>query len=266
MDYNENNIIISENNTLVPRSTSFIAPKQSANSLFHFMGENINFLLDDIMYRALPPLYCREDLEYLNIDMKAAAFPMICFCDINLHKIHLHADDYGPYGIAFSKEWGIEKGIQPIQYMNEESILASDFSEAFNHTYRNSSNSPEKNYLLTHLFYLKPLCGIMEKTGKRKNLCDECEWRFIPDFNRFELPQAIPEQEMYTKEKWNNLILNLRKTWLDFEYSDIKYIIVSTRKDIDLIWKALSTLKIDDIEKANILSKVLVMDEIKEDA
>ncbi|MBS5697337.1 MAG: hypothetical protein KHW82_14505 [Lachnospiraceae bacterium] len=57
---------------------------------------------------------------------------MICFCDITVNRLEEHMNLYGKYGIAFSKSWGIEKGIQPLQYVNRNSILCQDFSEAFN--------------------------------------------------------------------------------------------------------------------------------------
>lgn len=30
---------------------------------------------------------------------------MKCFCDINLHRIGMHLDWYGYYGLAFEKNW-----------------------------------------------------------------------------------------------------------------------------------------------------------------
>lgn len=111
--------------------SKFYKPKQSANTLFRFFTKK-EYLFNVIKNSALNPRYYVENVEYLNIERKKVAYPMICFCDINLHKISGHIDFYGKYGIAFSKEWGKMKGIQPIQYINPNSILSKDFSEVFN--------------------------------------------------------------------------------------------------------------------------------------
>ena len=56
----------------------------------------------------LSPRYCEEDIRYLKIsNLKRMAYPMKCFCDINIHKLTEHLDWYGYYGLAFSKEWGM---------------------------------------------------------------------------------------------------------------------------------------------------------------
>ena len=63
----------------------------------------------------ISPRYCVEDISYLKIPkLKRIAFPMKCFCDINMHRLDVHLGWYGYYGLAFSKEWGMSRGIQPI--------------------------------------------------------------------------------------------------------------------------------------------------------
>ena len=219
MDYNGSNIVFSDNNNnLEADRQDFVRPVLSANSLFHFIGK-LDDLLEDIRFKALPPLFCTEDVRYLSIDFKSIAYPMICFCDINLHKMNAHSEYYGPYGIAFEKTWGITRGVQPIQYVCNNSILAKDFSEAFSYAYNKQSNTPPADYLQTHMYYLKPLSGPMEKNGliTEKNFCDECEWRYIPDFSQYGIPQALRENELYSKSFWNDLILNQKKCWLTFD-------------------------------------------------
>ena len=40
--------------------------------------------------------------------------------------------------------------------------------------------SAAQNYLQSHMYYLKPIQGTMQRDGKSvlKNFTDECEWRF----------------------------------------------------------------------------------------
>ena len=89
----------------------YTPPRQSANTLFRFF-EKSDFLFETIEKQAMIPRYYSENIKYLNIGMRQIAYPMICFCDITVHRLEEHINLYGKYGIAFSKSWGIEKGIQ----------------------------------------------------------------------------------------------------------------------------------------------------------
>ena len=113
-----------------PETVGYQPAVQSANTLFHFEKKS-EYLFSIIEKMAIVPRYCVEDIDYLDIGIEEIAYPMLCFCDINLHKIQEHMNFYGQYGIAFSKQWGISRGIQPIQYVNPNSILRHDFTEAF---------------------------------------------------------------------------------------------------------------------------------------
>ena len=82
--------------------------------------------------KMISPRYCSEDIEYLKIDgIKKIAYPMRCFCDINLQKLDYHMSWYGNYGIAFEKSWGMQNDIQPVHYLNENSTLRKDISDTF---------------------------------------------------------------------------------------------------------------------------------------
>ena len=108
-----------------------VPSKIHADSLFNFMTE-LKYLTIIIKTKRISARYCEEDLEYLNIPkLRKIALPMKCFCDINMHKLEQHLEWYGYYGLAFSKEWGIQQGIQPVQYINPSSNLVQDFVEAF---------------------------------------------------------------------------------------------------------------------------------------
>ena len=78
-----------------------------ADTLFTFMPR-LDFLLPTIKTAMIFPRYCEEDISYLGIEgFSKIAYPMKCFCDINMHRLEAHLSCYGYYGIAFSKEWGI---------------------------------------------------------------------------------------------------------------------------------------------------------------
>ena len=81
-------------------------PTQSANTLFRFFTK-LDYLLGSIEKKALIPRYYGENVDYLNIGHHQIFYPMICFCDITVHRLEDHMQTYGEYGIAFSKSWGI---------------------------------------------------------------------------------------------------------------------------------------------------------------
>ena len=150
------------------RDDNYTPPVQSADTLFHFVSK-LEYLSQIIERFAFVPRYCVEDIDYLNINLKQSAYPMICFCDINLHRLHDHIHFYGGdgYGIAFEKRWGIKQAIQPVQYINPNSPLANDFKIAFNESIASDLDQSTQDYLLTQMLFLKPIQGIMDHSGVR---------------------------------------------------------------------------------------------------
>lgn len=138
-----------------------IPSKIQADTLFNFCSK-LEYLEEPIKTKMLSARYCEENIEYLNLEeIKRISFPMKCFCDINMHKLEDHLSWYGYYGLAFKKEWGMKKGIQPVQYVNPDTELIKDFSESFikalkiDKTKQTESEKVMKNYLLHQLMYFK---------------------------------------------------------------------------------------------------------------
>ena len=239
---------------------------QSANTLFHF-EKKAEYLFSIIEKMAIVPRYCVEDVDYLEIGIDEIAYPMLCFCDINLHKIQEHMDFYGEYGIAFSKRWGISRGIQPIQYVNPGSILRHDFTEAFQTAMNGTEENAAQNYLLSHMYYLKPIQGSMQRDGKSviKNFTDECEWRFIPDVSKENLPQAIAQAEIFSRARLNKALTICEDCWLKFEADDIKYIILQTRDEFEQIVAMIAEKALSSKAKTWLISKIFVWPEVRGD-
>lgn len=242
-----------------------------ADTLFTFTPK-LDFLIPYIKTRMISPRYCVEDISYLKIrKLKKIAFPMKCFCDINMHRLGVHLDWYGYYGLAFSKEWGMNRGIQPIQYLNQKSALRADFTTAFSAaltaptTRKGSAQEKMKSFLLHELMYYKPYDGKMENrnTGKTETKCftDECEWRFVPDVTAAGFEQALHGDMIVNAgvlEEISNSMAGIPEISLQFNYDDLKYIIVKTRADFEKLVSELSDL--DDSIQHELISKVLVWD------
>ncbi len=243
-----------------------LAPTQSANTLFRFFTDP-KYLFGTIEKQALIPRYYGENIDYLNIGYHQIYYPMICFCDITIHRLSEHLDVYGRYGIAFSKTWGVDHGIQPLQYVNEKSILCNDFSKAFKFAIDNESDTPEANFLLTQMYYMKPIEGNMPRNGKYifKNFTDECEWRFIPNVADIELPQVVTEDDAASIGKLNDTINENNCCWLEFDYSDIKYIIIPDESELADVCDVIECSVKDKEIQRKLISKIILWSDAKED-
>jgi hypothetical protein len=245
---------------------NYIPPKQSANSLFRFFDKP-QYLFQALKKTALFPRYYPENVDYLKIEFKQIAYPMICFCDINIHRLGEHLDLYGKYGIAFSKTWGIGEGIQPLQYINHNSVLRKDFSSAFESAMKSEGDDLLSNYLLTQMYYMKPIVGTMPRNSEdiSRNFTDEKEWRYIPDVTTIDLPQVITEDSIASIGVLNETISNYDSCWLKFEAGNVKYIILQDSEELDELCSVLDESIEDDNIKRKLISKVIIWDEAKED-
>lgn len=253
---------IVEHETVEP----YIPPVQSANSLFRFFKKQ-SFLFDALKNSALIPRYYTENVDYLTIEHKNIAYPMVCFCDITVHRLANHVGYYGAYGIAFSKEWGLNKGIQPVQYINNNSELRKQFCYAFAEAIEQRINNAPANFLLSQMSYIKPIVGTMPRDGKvdHKNFTDECEWRYVPNVDPLDLPSAVVDDDIVAIDSLNKTIATHDSCWLKFKPDEIKYIILPDNDSLDDICTLFDELSISDPDKRRLLSKIIIWENAKED-
>lgn len=247
------------------------------DTLFTFTTD-FKWLVSILENKMISPRYCVEDIGYLKIKkMKKIAYPMRCFCDINLQKLDYHMGWYGNYGIAFEKEWGMKKDIQPVHYLNENSTLCNDITEVFRRTLRENSEKETKtqtmlkDYLLHELMFYKPYQGtfVNRNTNKKskKCFCDECEWRYVPDVGKIGLPQVIRGSELTNAGlliTYSNSMDGVAKVSLCFEYSEIKHIIIQTMDEYRQLVERLNQWGLGD-ERYDILSKIIVWEQSRGD-
>ncbi|GAB3042352.1 abortive infection system antitoxin AbiGi family protein [Virgibacillus ainsalahensis] len=257
----------------------FNKPEQSANVLYKFM-KKIDYLKDILEHNAIMPRYYEEKINYLNIDfIEKIAFPMSCFCDIHLNKLEKHMEKYGGFGIGLSKKWGVEVGIQPIQYINVNSKLRVDFSEVFSSIF-NMKAAERKNYshyhdyILHHLLFMKPIHGEMivkADSYEKRHFHDEKEWRFVPDVasTDTELPMVIDQKQMNPRSyhTYSQAIRKKPELWLKFDFDQVKYIIVQDENDRNDIINFIIEKQIGDSETERyiLVSKIITFSELGED-
>lgn len=296
---------------------------QSANSLFHFMQEQ-RFLNLALTKKALYPRYCIEDISYLKLVNQEIQFNDIavlqkCFCDIPLHKVASsteakveglgngnntffdtsHTGCYGKFAVAFSKAWGEKKGLQPVQYLNEDSPYVNEFKVLFEKVV-STDGLPREVYLdlLQRIAYMKPLRGKMERVikinGTPQNVCvyknfhDEKEWRYVPRqeklmeiskgaetnlgviiANPYEV--AMRKDGFFDKQSQTFEEPPYDLVRLEFDYSELRYIIVPNEQSrLDTIALIMELpderfQKNAKMERNLLISKILVLEEIRKD-
>lgn len=259
-------------------SLTYPKAKQSANTLFHFVRK-LEHLFDILEKQCLYPRYCPEKYLFLPKDFPVLIFPMKCFCNIYLEKLYLHCNDYGQYGIGFERDALINKGVQPVQYINQDSALGKElYHEAKKLLDKGTDFQSDRFYshnkFFSRLKYSKPLSDIVPGKNKEaeKFLPDEMEWRFVPPNCRksgcasFLNQTFSPAQIQSASDK----IENEGKLGLHYEYSDIKYIIVpdagSRMKLAMFIWKDLNVSEARSEEiKLNLISKIVELNQMNGD-
>lgn len=281
------------------------------------------------------PRFCIENIDYLDLTVNKISYDEIavlqkCFCDIPLHMImtnfdmiltadsqkklanydkqrffegNNHPGFYGTYGIAFSKKWCEEKNLQPVQYLNCDSMYTKDFGRLVD-SMIHRKNLPNRYVgdIVQRLALIKPLRGNMKRYANydgenveievEKNFHDEQEWRFIPDLKQLTAlnkkgpyrvdpvianPNLMQLQlgpgERYLDNQ-SSLIQNQQyeKLWLRFNYDDIRYIIVPDSEARINIVNFIMSLPAENFDSSKLvdpkyilLSKILVLDEIRKD-
>lgn len=278
MDYSVKSIALTDVKKTNTARRGHIPSKVQADTLFTFTT-SVKYLMDSLEKRMIPPRYCAEDIRYLRIKkIKKIAYPMKCFCDINLHRLEDHLSWYGYYGLAFSKEWGMKHGVQPVQYINPDSEMRKDYTRAFGAALeiepktQSSQTKALKDYMLHQLMYYKPYSGTIENRNthkmQRKCFTDECEWRYVPDVTKEGFCQVFYDESIINAEslrETSNALSDIRSVSLLFTFDDVKYIIVKTMEDFTKLHESISSWNLGQSEEHSLISKILVWDNSKGD-
>lgn len=241
----------------------------STNSIIHYT-KSIG-ILKLILKEGFKLKYCDESLK-LKDGSSAAAHPMVSFCDIPLSESQKHFESYGHYGIGLTKEWAVKNEINPVLYIDSNSLVAENLSNLIKERRNSESNltTEQKSMILSIKSYSKNYTGSYKKDGKSiKNykFYDEREWRIVPNKevlngNSFSLNPSAYRKD---KDKYNGDIQDIR---IVFQHIDISYIIVEKTSQIPEIIKAIKE-NFSDNCTANqldiLVSKVCSAEQIRDD-
>lgn len=259
-------------------------------SLFHYT-RRMDYVIDILVSGKLIPNYCSEDLSTKANPDNIIGIPQICFCDIPVSLADIFVKNYGRYAIGFNKKWGIDNGCNPIQYVNNESIIDGIF---FYHSLwmkyketrgRDSNRFGEKlsqmwmeldsHTARTHMF------GFIKKynsTWQGKDYCnyEENEWRYIIEegLNEIWWMWEKGEYDQWRgdpKKKKPSPSENMKILGLKFNIEDINHIILYEENQIPIfikkVQKAIDNKKLclDKVQHSLLLSKITSFDRIKKD-
>jgi|SRR5581483_2601871 len=199
----------------------------SSDSLFHFTAKEDALI--EILRGSFHPRYVEEaDINGKLSKNDAWRFAMVCFCDIPLSRIQQHTLTYGEYGLGMTKTWGIRKGLNPVAYLALDSYLMDLIGmlrDSTNKTLRGIENMWD---LYAHC---KPYFGEMRR-GRKKiggiRFYDEREWRYVAPKADWISPGRAKNRKYMAKMNEQLIATSA----LNFEPSDVKYIILPRRRDI----------------------------------
>ncbi|PNZ42880.1 abortive infection system antitoxin AbiGi family protein [Staphylococcus simulans] len=195
--------------------------------------------------------------------MNKIAIPMLCFCDIPLKQLKNHYGTYGNHGIALSKEWGENKKISPVHYLFKNSDVFEEFRELFKYA-NEKEDRVIQNYIFNRLMFTKPKSGYQD--GSIKFFTDEQEHRYIPNlFENEELSQFYINPTFELDDLNHSIALD-EKHLLSFATIDVKYIIVSTNREKNVVANEIANnKKLTQSEQIELITKIISKEEIEDD-
>ncbi len=245
----------------------------STNSVIHFTDkfENLKGIIES---KAFKIKYCSEETYLDNKFSMDCAYPMCSFCDIPLSEIKNHIDSYGSYGIGLTKTWAKRSGLNPVLYIEQNSQLSKFLlKEALRIYELSKKGSPDIEQIDEFMMYMSH-CKNYEgnlKKGKVNSdsyrFYDEREWRYIVPEEELKSAAPFITIDDYKKDK-DSFNERLKDCRLNFQTTDISYIIIDSEDEIPDVLKVINDTFEDSItaKELKILStKILTKNQIWND-
>ena len=210
----------------------------SSNILWH--QTNYNSLRKILKGKRFLCAYSVEDVA--DIVGQNLAFPMVSMCDLPLSEFIEFQGKYDHYSIGLSRGWGIRNKFTPIWYYEAKSRVPQMLRREILSAVNNKSDSITS--ILGILSYMKKVEGSLPKHNySTYRFYDEREVRFVPSFEYVSRGGDSPfltETEYADYKAVNGSpVINAD---VAFDWSDIRYIIVKEKHQIEKIISYLDTL------------------------
>lgn len=247
----------------------------SSNTIIHFTKNISN--LKGVLTDGFKISYCRETI---NVKSKKydLLIPMVSFCDIPFSQIISHIDSYGSYGIGLKKSWAEKKGLNPVLYLEKDSLLTENILE---NLYKHLTVSKTKITELDEdekcrfdfIRYVKNYQGDLSRIGKKTipnyRFSDEREWRYVIDpkldYPLFGNLKNIAVDKISAAKKMQNKKIETER--LTFTPEDINYIIIKNElerdKIIDTLTKVNGKYPHEDVKR--LTSRIISAEQLRTD-
>ena len=209
---------------------------------------------------------------------------MVSFSDLRISELKEHIGSYGNFGIGLMKSWAIDKKLNPVMYVSQNSNIIDSVLNGQELLYKKVTEKGDPwsdfniyNETLDILRYIKNYRRDLErrcgKTTKDYVFANEREWRYVPPMNSC-LPPIISikedfaskEEELIYKEELHNYVEKLTRIELYFKPEDVKYLIVKEDSDIDELITIINGAKEYPSDETNRLSRlILTFEQIEND-
>jgi len=249
----------------------------SSNTIIHFTKKKsslIGILSDNFQIR-----YCHETVIHQQGNYNFLV-PIVSFCDIPFSQITNHINNYGCYGIGLSKKWAESKGLNPVLYIEKNSILSEHITTHAPRFILDSSKttsiikmSADDRRAFDFIRYLKNYQGILKRKGakdkKDYRFSDEREWRYA--LNPSIQHQAFGYFEHFSEKNIalgkNSLNKKIESERLKFSPKDINYIIIKKEEERDSIIKIIENTKekYSFQEVKRLASRIISTEQLKTD-
>lgn len=239
----------------------------SSETLFHFTTK-AEYLFK-VLENGFVPRYYPEIIDVEGVKKAEYAIPMVCFCDIPLSQIKNHIETYGKYGIGMSSSWAKKSKLNPVIYLENDSQLTNSIVSEIKSISKQRKEQIEKHKAFNIFRYIKKYQGDFKRANKViKNVkfYDEREWRYVPKVDskiKFWINETDFKNEILVAESNDNL----KEFSLDFDISDIKYVIIKDETEISNMIRSLKRIKskynADEIEL--LISKIITTEQINND-
>lgn len=221
----------------------------SSNVLWHMTKKDAFFSI--LKSKQLRYSYSLEKAFPLK-DMKGVAFPMISMSDLPFSEIATTKWTYGDYAIGLSREWGVKKGFSPVWYCNVGSRVWMQLNKL---VFEAGTNDDQGYfgigmYLMSNVKFVQAPLISPKRKFKNYRFYDEREYRLVPyitETDKERIPPFILEEQYEQFKKINGS--SMLDFGVDFEYSDIKYLIVKSKSNVEEVKRILS----NDGSSSNIL-------------
>lgn len=214
----------------------------SSNILWH--QTKVDSLKEILRSKMFLCAYSVEDVE----DMAGQnyAFPMVSMCDLPLSELKEFLGKYHSYCIGMSREWGVRNRFTPIWYYEAKSRVPKILKSAIEDALKNSDDTILT--LMAILSYMKKVEGPLPKHNYEiYRFYDEREVRHVSSFDYVVAGKNEPilTEEGYAeyKTKTGSPVTN---SHVKFEWSDVRYIIVKEKAEVDDMIAFLESLGCDN--------------------